>query len=102
MATFNKDKLTGPVQSIAGQRSWYYTDTGLRDGDVAEVEGFFTTGYACGMRLKDFVFITEGDTGSGAALNNFGRVYCHPVVKAQDTGTTQVTVGLGTLVGDTS
>ena len=101
MATFNKDKLTGPVQSIAGPRTWYYTDTGLLIADVSET-AFFTTGYNCGMRKYDFVVITEGDTGLATTRSSGGRQYGATVVTAQDTGATQVTLGLPILIGDTS
>lgn len=102
MATFNKAKLTGPSQGITGTRTWYYTDTGVRVADVAEVAGFFTTGYDCGMRVGDFVILTEGDTGSGAALNNRGRIHGMAILSAQDTGSTQVTCGAAVVIGDTS
>ena len=103
MATFNKDKLIGASQGIAGGRSWFYTDTGLLIADVQEVEGFFTTGRDCGMRKGDRVYITEGDTGAYNAADTSGRrQYGSTVVKSQDTGATQVTIGLGVLIGDTS
>ena len=102
MASFNKDKLTGPVQSIAGPRTWYYTDTGLLIADVQEIAGFFTTGYDCGMRKYDFVVVTEGDTGAVATRSSGGRQYGLTVATAQDTGATQVTLGLAVLIGDTS
>ena len=38
---FNKDKLTGPFQSIAGPRSWKYADTGS-PADTSEVEVHLT------------------------------------------------------------
>ena len=107
MATFNKDKLKLFGQGVAGPRMWSYTDTGLLVADVNEVEGFFTLGYDCGMRKGDQVFITEGDTGiwkdTGTGVNASGRrMYGGTVTKAQDTGATQVTVGLTVLIGDTS
>ena len=105
MATFNKDKLTGPTQSIAGQSNWYYTDTGLLIADVNEVEGFFTTGYDCGMRHGHRVNITEGDTGTydtTGRQTGGRRQYIATVLKATDTGATQVTLGAAVLVGDTS
>ena len=107
MATFNKNKLNLVTQSVAGPRTWEYTDTGLLVADVNEAEGFFTLGYDCGMRKGDRIHITEGDTGtyvaSGSGLNASGRrQYTGTVIKAQDTGATQVTIGLTTLVGDTS
>jgi hypothetical protein len=102
MATFNKDKLTGPFQTIASPRSWHYTDTGVLIADVQEVEGFFTTGYDCGMRKYDMLFLTEGDTGLASTRSSGGRQYGLTIVKAQDTGATQVTAGLGVLIGDTS
>jgi len=110
MATFNKDKLFLMGQGIAGPRTWSYTDTGLLVADVTEVEGFFTTGYDCGMRKGDRVFITEGDTGiwkdTGTGVNASGRrQFGATVSKAQDTGATQVSVGLITTttpIGDTS
>jgi hypothetical protein len=53
--------------------------------------------------------VTEGDTGaasvdnvSAGAQTGGRRQYIGTVYKAQDTGTGQVTVGLTTLVGDTS
>jgi len=107
MATFNKDKLKLFGQGVAGPRMWSYTDTGLLVADVNEAEGFFTIGYDCGMRKGDQVLITEGDTGTwkdtGTGVNASGRrMYGGTVTKAQDTGATQVTVGLTVLVGDTS
>ena len=105
MATFNKDKLVLLNQGIgSGIRTFAYTDTGLLIADVNETE-FFTTGYDCGMRHGDLVLITEGDTGTydTAGRQTGGRrQYTGTVLKAQDTGATQVTVGLTTLTGDTS
>jgi hypothetical protein len=103
MATFNKDKLTCMSQGIAGPRVWAYTDTGLLIADVNEVDGFFSTGYDCGMRRGDRIFITEGDTGTWSATDVTGRrQYTGTIVRAQDTGSTQIMVGLCVLVGDTS
>ena len=111
MSSFNKDRLTGPFQSIAGLRSWQYTDTGLLIADVSEVAGYFTTGYDCGMRKGDMVFITEGDTGTTDYTNglqnrggNTGgrRMYGAVILSVVDTGATQVTLGLPVLIGDTS
>jgi hypothetical protein len=104
MATFNKDRLSLLSQSIASPRTYNYWDTGALIADVQEVEGFFTTGYDCGMRKGDRVFFTEGDTGAYSANGDTSgrRQYGLTVVKAQDTGQTQVTVGLGVLIGDTS
>ena len=105
MATFNKNKLGLVFQAIAGPRTFSYTDTGLLIADVNEVEGFFTTGYDCGMRHGDRVLITEGDTG---AYDTTGRQtggrrqYIATVLKATDTGSTQITLGTAVLVGDTS
>lgn len=109
MATFNKHKLNGPYQSIAGLRTWHYSDTGLLIADVSEVAGFFTTGWDCGMRKGDVVVITEGDTGTADSLpmnrgGNTGghRQYIATILNIVDTGATQVTLGLPVLVGDTS
>jgi hypothetical protein len=105
MATFNKNNLALVTQGIAGHRQWHYTDTGVLIADVQEVEGFFTTGYDHGMRHGDFVILTEGDTGTHdtTGRQTGGRKsYALPVLKATDTGSTQVTVGAGTLIGDTS
>ena len=109
MATFNKNKLALIAQSIAGPSTWAYTDTGLLIADVSEVAGFFTTGYDCGMRKGDRVFITEGDTGIYDALpmnkgGNTGgrRQYAATILSIVDTGATQVTLGLPVLIGDTS
>lgn len=105
MAAFNKNKLSGPFQSIAGPRSWAYTDTGLRLEDVSAVAGFFTTGYECGMRRGDQVIIYEGDTGAfvaGTAQVGTRRVLGGVVFSAVDTGQTQVTVGDLVVIGDTS
>ena len=105
MAAFNKNKLTGPFQTITGPRTWYYTDTGLLIADVDEVAGFFTTGYECGMRRGDFIIVSEGDTGTyDATTTQVGgrRKYGGTVRAAVDTGATQVTLGLMVLIGDTS
>jgi hypothetical protein len=106
MATFNKDKLYLVGQGMAGPRTWSYTDTGLLIADVNEA-AFFTTGYDCGMRKGDRVLITEGDTGlydanSKNPLRGGRRQYGATVKHATDTGSTQVTLGLGVLIGDTS
>jgi hypothetical protein len=95
MATFNKDKLVLLSQGVGG-----YTDTGLLVADVNEA-AFFTTGYDCGMRKGDRVFITEGDTGLAGGVTG-GRQYCGTVYASQDTGATQTTLGLTVLIGDTS
>lgn len=107
MAAFNKDKLHLVFQSIAGPRAWSYTDTGLLVADVNEVAGFFTTGHNCGMRKGDLIFVTEGDTGTYSTANDGSnptgrRQFSGTVITAQDTGATQVTVGLTVLTGDTS
>lgn len=105
MATFNKNNLALTSQGIGGRnKSWSYWDTGLLIADVNEVAGFFTTGYDCGMRKGDRVFITEGDTGLWSDTGDDGgrRQYGGTVRKAQDTGATQITVGLCVLIGDTS
>lgn len=106
MATFNKDKLVLVGQGIGGtNKTWRYTDTGLLIADINEVEGFFTTGYECGMRHGDRIEITEGDTGAydtGNAQTGGRRQYTGTVFKVQDTGSTQATVGLTVLTGDTS
>src|SRR3990167_8729006 len=104
MATFNKDKLTLAAWGITGSRTWYYTDTGVLIADVNEVEGFFTTGYDCGMRHGDRVNITEGDTGTvdtSGRQTGGRRQYTATVLKATDTGATQITLGAAVLVGDT-
>ncbi len=103
MATFNKDKLRLVFQSIAGPRTWEYTDTGLLVADVNET-AFFTTGYDCGMRRGDRVFITEGDTGTYSETADITgrRQYGATVTSSQDTGSTQTTLGLCVLIGDTS
>ncbi len=104
MATFNKDKLVLLSQGVGGTaKTWSYTDTGLLVADVNEA-AFFTTGYHCGMRKGDRIFITEGDTGLYSDTGDDGgrRQYCGTVFTAQDTGATQVTVGLTVLIGDTS
>ena len=105
MATFKNDKQALISQGIQGSRVWSYTDTGLLIADVNEV-AFFTTGYDCGMRHGDRVFITEGDTGtyvlSGTGQNTGGRrQYVGTVFTSQDTGATQTTLGTSVLVGDT-
>lgn len=109
MATFNKDKLTMVMQPIAGPRVWAYTDTGLLIADVSEVAGFFTIGWDCGMRRGDFVYITEGDTGTNYpnTLNKGGKLghrrqYGATILEAVDTGATQITLGVPVLIGDTS
>ena len=106
MATFNKDKLILMSQGIGGTgRLWFYTDTGLLIADINET-AFFTTGYDCGMRHGDRIMVQEGDTGTyndtGDAQTGGRRQYTGTVFSATDTGATQVTVGLTTLVGDTS
>ena len=110
MASFDKKNLALIAQAIAGPRTWHYTDTGLLIADVSEVAGFFTTGYDCGMRKGDRVFITEGDTGtydSDGRANHGGntggrRQYAATILSAVDTGQTQITLGLPVLIGDTS
>ena len=106
MSSFNKNKLILMGQGIGGVvREWFYTDTGLLIADVNEVAGFFTNGYECGMRHGDRVNIREGDTGAvstSTAQTGGRRQYIGTVHSAVDTGSTQVTLGLSVLVGDTS
>ena len=105
MATFNKNKLNLIGQGVAGPKMWHYSDTGLLIADVSEVSGFFTTGYDCGMRRGDFVYINEGDTGTydTAGRQTGGRrLYGATILASVDTGATQVTLGLPVLIGDTS
>lgn len=101
MSSFDKNNLALTSQGIAGQRTWSYTDTGIV-ADIQEVSGYFTSGYDCGMRRGDRLFFTEGDTGNPATTSSGKRQYGFTVMSASDTGTTQVTLGLGVLVGDTS
>ena len=105
MATYNKDKLVLLNQGIGGtSKLWAYTDTGLLIADVNEAE-FFTAGYDAGMRHGDHILITEGDTGTydtSGRQTGGRRQYTGTVLKATDTGATQVTMGLSTLTGDTS
>lgn len=103
MSAFNKDKLMLTSQGITGGRSWFYTDTGLLVAEINETAGYFTTGYEMGMRRGDLLLVQEGDTGSGAKTIGGHRNYGYVVTKAvSDTGETQVSVGLGVLIGDTS
>jgi hypothetical protein len=106
MATFNKDKLTLVHQGIAGARKqWHYGDTGTLIADVQEVDGFFSNGYDCGMRHGDWLILTEGDTGTydTTGRQTGGRKsYGLPVLEAVDTGATQIRLGAGTLLGDSS
>lgn len=95
MAGYNKDKLALISQGIVGHKVWAYTDTG-DIGDIQEVAGFVTNGNDMGMDSGDMVFVrmTAGGTNRmvrGAAVQN-----------TTDTGGTQTTIGLGTVVGDTS
>ena len=92
MATYNKDKLALVSQGIKGSRIWKYTDTGLLLADVDDVAGFFTYGYDAGMRQGDQVMVTD----------SVGRQYGFTVGTASDTGATQVSLGVGALIGDTS
>lgn len=108
MATFNKNKLVLVSQGIGGNqgsRHWFYTDTGLLVADINEVDGFFSTGYDCGMRHGDHITIQEGDTGTydtTGRQTGGRRQYGGTVLKATDTGATQVTIGLTIQVSDTS
>lgn len=95
MTTFDKNRLTLISQPIAGKKRWAYTDTGAI-GDIVEVAGFFANAKDMGMDTGDFVEIHATDGGltkvvRGAAMQS-----------VQDTGTTQGTVGLSVVVGDTS
>ncbi len=109
MSTFKKDNLVLLSQGVGGgSRTWSYTDTGLIIADINRTAGYFTTGYDMGMRHGDRVFITEGDTGTfvekpvaGARQVGGRRQYCTTVIRAVDTGTTQITFGTGEIIGDT-
>jgi hypothetical protein len=94
MATFNKSKFSLIAQGITGQKVWHYEDTGAL-ADVEEVAGYVPAGDH-GVDTGDYVLLkvkdgTGNKTVRGAAMN-----------KVQDTGSTQGTVGLSVLVGDTS
>ena len=109
MGIFNKDKLRPFLTLPGGTKIFHYTDTGIVGGDFTEGSTFFTTGYDCGMRRGDVIFISEGDTGTYSDLpynkggNRGGRRLYHTTVyEAVDTGATQITLNAVTLIGDTS
>lgn len=95
MTSYSKDRLKLIGQGIVGGKIWDYTDTGAL-ADIVEVAGFFSDAKHMGMAAGDFVYIRANDGGGtrvvrGAAMQS-----------VQDTGTTQGTVGLSVLIGDTS
>lgn len=94
MTSYSKDRLSLSHQPIAGPKSWIYTDTGVVT-DITDVVGFFANAGDMGMDSGDFVEVRASNGATtrvvyGAAVNN-----------VLDTGTTQGTVGVATLIGDT-
>lgn len=95
MTTFDKNRLSLVSQAIAGPKRWVYTDTGAI-GDIVEVAGFFANAKDMGMSVGDFVEIRATDGGLTHVVRGSA------MLTVQDTGTTQGTVGLSVVVGDTS
>lgn len=94
MSTFNKDRFSLVAQGITGGKIWLLEDTGAL-ADIEEVAGYVPAGDH-GVDTGDYVLVKAKDgilnkTVRGAAFN-----------KVQDTGSSQGTVGLSVLVGDTS
>lgn len=47
------------VQAIAGKRIWLYESVDA--ASVVDGSGYFTNGYALGMRQGDLIFVTDND-----------------------------------------
>lgn len=94
MATVNKNRLSLIAQGITGHKVWFLEDTGAL-ADIEEVEGYVPAG-DFGMDTGDLIFVKAKD----GILNKTVRAAA--LLKSQDTGGTQGTVGLSVLVGDTS
>lgn len=92
---WNKDNFSLIAQGITGHRIWAYEDTG-DIGDVVDVAGYFQKAGEHGVDTGDFVFITAT---SGGTLNQ--RVHGAAFGTVLDTGSTQGSVGPGTVIGDT-
>ena len=95
MSTVDKNRLSLIAQGITGHKIWALEDTGAL-ADVEEVSGYVTQAGELGMDTGDFIFIKVKDGTGNKTVRGAA------VLKVQDTGATQGTVGLTVLIGDTS
>lgn len=98
MSSFNKQNLALISQGVTGHRLWDYTDTGVI-GDINEVSGYFSQAGDMGMAAGDFVHVHATNGGLTEAV--YGGVISS-IESVTDTGSTQGTMGLTILIGDTS
>ena len=92
MADYQSANFNLSAQPIAGLRRWDYSDTGPVT-DVSEVAGFVSDAKAKGAKVGDLVFYQD---------TTRNKVYSMIFTEVQDTGSTSGTLGLNTLIGDTS
>lgn len=83
--SYKTDKLNLQTQSIAGVRTWVYSDTGSPPASVGGA-GFFTDGIAKGMKVGDIVMATTPTTSARLLVT---------AVQAEDTGVQFATADLG-------
>ena len=94
MSTYDPKRVSLISQGITGHKVWFIEDTGAL-ADIEEVAGYVPAG-DLGMDTGDPVFIKAKDGG------NNKTVRMGAVLKVQDTGSSQGTIGLTVLIGDTS
>ena len=95
MSTFKAANLALISQGVSGHRVWDYTDTGVL-ADITEVDGYFSGAGDLGMEKGDFIYIHATNGGLTAAVHGT------TLQALQDTGASQGTSGISTMIGDTS
>ena len=95
MSSFKKDNMKLISQGITGGQVWHYEDTGAI-GDLSEVAGYVTVAGDMGIDTGALVIIKAND----GLLTRVVRSAA--MLSVQDTGATQGTLGLSTVIGDTS
>ena len=96
MGNYSKDRLALLAQGLTGRHKlWAYEDTGAIAG-ITEADGFITDADDMGMDTGDLVFIKATDGVKSKV------VHAASMIVVQDTGATSGTVGLNTIIGDTS
>lgn len=84
--TSNPPRLVS--QPIAGLRVWQYTSAD--DAATVDASGYFTNGYALGMRAGDLVLVLDNDS-------TYNQLTMHSVIIAA--GTTTIDLSTGVSVG---
>lgn len=82
-ATSNPPVLVS--QPIAGVRYWYYASTD--DAATVDADGYFTNGWALGMRAGDWILVRDTDS-------THNQITSHVVKSASKTGGVDLSDGV--------